>query len=185
MSGAHFETGGGNTISFAHKLAGSPRFKTLFRDGMDLVEQVATYLDGPGREEAKILPRPVALAYAAESMRLTTRLMQLASWLLVQRAFNEGEMTAGDVERHKVRLCAQDVASGPGVFLLLPAQLQDLTERSLRLQARLLYLDRSIHAMAGKPNVAASDEVAPIGSAMPSELGAQWEKLRMAFHARP
>ena len=33
-----------------------------------------------------------ALGYAAESMRLTTRLMQVASWLLVQRAVREGEM---------------------------------------------------------------------------------------------
>ena len=48
----------GNTVSFAHRLAGSPRFKSLFRDGMDLVEQVAAYLDGPGRDEAKNLPRP-------------------------------------------------------------------------------------------------------------------------------
>ena len=106
MGGAPIEFDCGNTVSLAHKLAGSPRFKTLFRDGMDLVEEVAAYLDGPGRDEAKQLPRPVALAYAAESMRLTTRLMQLASWLLVQRAVNEKEMTQAQAaaEKHKVRL---------------------------------------------------------------------------------
>ena len=40
------------------------------------------------------MSRNAALAYAAESMRLTTRLMQVASWLLVQRAVREGDMAA-------------------------------------------------------------------------------------------
>src|ERR1700710_2017768 len=136
MSGAFSTRDGDNTISFAHKLAESPRFKTLFRDGMALVEEVAAYLDGPGRDEARSLPRSLALAYAAESMRLTTRLMQLASWLLVQRAVNEGEMTSAqaDAQQRKVELSRQDMASGPAVFSQLPEELQELTARSLRLQ---------------------------------------------------
>jgi Protein of unknown function (DUF1465) len=75
-----------NTISFVHRLTASESFKTLFKEGMLLVEEAAAYLDGPGREESRRLPRPLALAYASESMRLTTRLMQVASWLLLQRA---------------------------------------------------------------------------------------------------
>ena len=169
---------GGNTISFAHRLAGSPRFKSLFRDGMDLVEQVAAYLDGPGRDEAKNLPRPVAIAYAAESMRLTTRLMQVASWLLVQRAVNEGDMdpAQAEAEKHKVRLCPQDVASGAGLFAQLPPLLQDLTDRSLRLQARIIYLDRSIRMPAE------AVPAAPIG--VISEFDRQREQIRQAFHGR-
>lgn len=53
---------------------------------MDLVEETAAYLDGVGCVEAKALDRAVNLTYATESMRLTTRLMQLASWLLLHRA---------------------------------------------------------------------------------------------------
>ena len=45
---------------------------------------------GAGREQAKALERNDSLAYAAESMRLTTRLMQIASWLLLRRAVAEG-----------------------------------------------------------------------------------------------
>ena len=70
---------------FYPKLAASAAFKTLFREGMSLVEDTAAYLDGPGREESRNLPRATALAYATESMRLTTRLMQVASWLLIWR----------------------------------------------------------------------------------------------------
>ncbi len=169
---------GGNTISFAHRLAGSPRFKALFRDGMDLVEEVAAYLDGPGREEAKHLPRPVAIAYAAESMRLTTRLMQVASWLLVQRAVNEGEMdqSQAEAEKHRVRLCSQDVASGPSTFSQLPPLLQDLTERSLRLQSRIVYLDRSIRLPAEAP------PAAPVGAT--SEFDLQRARILQAFPGR-
>jgi len=72
-------------------LAGSQAFSVLFRDGMTLVEETAGYLDGDGRRDSKILERSAALAYATESMRLTTRLMQLASWLLLHRAVNEAK----------------------------------------------------------------------------------------------
>jgi len=63
-------------IPFIHRLASSAAFKDLFREGMTLVEEAASYLDGPGREESRALPRPAALAYSTESMRLTTRLMK-------------------------------------------------------------------------------------------------------------
>ncbi len=188
MSGAHVNDTGANTVSFARKLAESPRFKTLFRDGMNLVEEVAAYLDGPGRDAAKALPRTVAIAYAAESMRLTTRLMQLASWLLVRRAINEGEMQASEDagENRKARLCAQDIASNPGLFEQLPVELQELTSRSLRLQARLLYLDRSIHETEDDETSESRAVVPPslAQSNMLSELGSQWEKLRVAFNGR-
>src|SRR5204863_136161 len=78
---------------FSERLTNSAAFGNLFREGMDLVEETAAYLDGDGRSEAKALERSVSLTYATESMRLTTRLMQLASWLLLHRAVKEGEMT--------------------------------------------------------------------------------------------
>src|SRR5437660_2905436 len=97
-------------IYFGEKLASSQAFAGLFRDGMALVEETAAYLDGPGRKESKALERTAALAYATESMRLTTRLMQLASWLLLHRAVNEGEMTFAQAtqEKTKVKLSAGD-----------------------------------------------------------------------------
>ena len=73
-------------VRFGEKLASSQAFSGLFREGMTLVEQTAAYLDGPGRNESKLLDRGAALAYATESMRLTTRLMQLASWLLLHQS---------------------------------------------------------------------------------------------------
>src|SRR3954464_14080646 len=128
-------------VSFGAKLAGSQAFSLLFREGMSLVEETAGYLDGPGRRESKMLPRNAALAYATESMRLTTRLMQLASWLLLHRAVNEGEMSLAQArkEKAKVRVKADDHADAD-VIGLVPQRLQELIDRSLHLQHRVLRL---------------------------------------------
>jgi regulator of CtrA degradation len=137
-------------VSFGQRLAASEAFRALFREGMNLVEDSANYLDGPGRTDAKRLARAEALAYASESMRLTTRLMQLASWLLLQRAVNEGEMTQAQAatEKHRVKLSRQDFASGPDNFRRLPARLQELAIQSTRLQERVMHLDRLLYAKA-------------------------------------
>ena len=101
-------------VQFSERLTNSAAFGALFREGMDLVEETAAYLDGDGRTEAKALERSVSLTYATESMRLTTRLMQLASWLLLHRAVKEGEMTLTQANREKtkVKLTAADPGRG-------------------------------------------------------------------------
>ena len=94
------------TIDFAVHFATSDQFKTVFKEGMGLVEETANYLDGPGRKEARGLDRHGSIAYATESMRLTTRLMQLASWLLLQRALHAGELTQEEaVRRNTASIC--------------------------------------------------------------------------------
>ncbi|MBX3527860.1 MAG: DUF1465 family protein [Rhodoblastus sp.] len=164
---------GQEPVSFVERLAGSDAFKSLFKEGMNLVEEAAAYLDGPGRAEAKALPRMEALAYASESMRLTTRLMQLASWLLLQRAVNEGEMsqTQAASEKHKVKLSNQDMASAPETFHRLPARLRDLVAHSVRLQARIIHLDQLLYAR--------EEALAPPVASSP--VADQIERLRMAF----
>lgn len=133
-------------VSFGERLATSQAFADLFRDGMGLVEETASYLDGPGRAESKKLERVAALAYATESMRLTTRLMQLASWLLLHRAVKEGEMSLAQAskEKSKVKLTAPDTHD-PANVALLPETLRELIERSIALQGKVRRLDATIH----------------------------------------
>ena len=134
-------------VQFSERLTNSAAFGTLFREGMDLVEETAAYLDGDGRSEAKALERSVSLTYATESMRLTTRLMQLASWLLLHRAVKEGEMTLTQANREKTKVKLSAADPGPDdIIEKLPAQLQDLIARSMSLQARVRRLDSTIHA---------------------------------------
>src|SRR6478672_9785542 len=124
-------------VSFGERLANSDVFAALFRDGMALVEETAGYLDGLGRAESKTLERSAALAYATESMRLTTRLMQLASWLLLHRAVKEGEMSLAQAnkEKAKVKLASVRVSEEQSLKLL-PLKLQDLIERSVQLEVK-------------------------------------------------
>ena len=100
-------------VQFSERLTNSAAFGALFREGMDLVEETAAYLDGDGRTEAKALERSVSLTYATESMRLTTRLMQLASWLLLHRAVKEGEMTLTQANREKTKVKLSAADPGP------------------------------------------------------------------------
>jgi regulator of CtrA degradation len=113
---------------------------------MDLVEETAAYLDGDGRTEAKALDRSVSLTYATESMRLTTRLMQLASWLLLHRAVKEGEMTLSQANREKTKVKLSAADPGPAEMIeKLPEQLQALIARSMALQSKVRRLDSTIH----------------------------------------
>ena len=47
-------------VPFGKTFVQSEAFKTLFRDGMGLVEETAAYLDGPGRDESRKLSRNAA-----------------------------------------------------------------------------------------------------------------------------
>ncbi len=147
-------------VSFGARLANSQAFAALFRDGMALVEETATYLDGPGRQESKKLARNAALAYATESMRLTTRLMQLASWLLLHRAVKEGEMSLAQAnkEKSKVKLAVGE-PSDPEAIKLLPEMLQALIIRSRNLQTEVRRLDNTIHATRDPSTITASNPV--------------------------
>ena len=159
------------TVLFGAKFARSDQFKAVFREGMALVEAAASYLDGDGRKEARKLRPPHSLAYATESMRLTTRLMQLASWLLIRRAVSEGELTPEQAveEQRKIKLPAtgsdqpgQDVDS-------LPERLRNLIEQSVKLQERVIRLDQML------------DFNQPAASESDHPLSAQLSRLREAF----
>jgi regulator of CtrA degradation len=142
--------GSAKTIKLAERRVFSQSFKPLYQEGMGLVEQAAEYLDGNGRAEAKKLSRLAATLYAAESMRLTTRLMQVASWLLLQRAANSGEMTRDQVasEKSKVRLDTASANNDAAGWVELPKDFLDLVNRSLRLQALVRRMDEEIYGSA-------------------------------------
>jgi regulator of CtrA degradation len=136
----------GATVSFAERFTASEQFDRVFREGMALVERTAAYLDGEGRKEAKQLRPPVSLVYATESMRLTTRLLELASWLLIRRGVREGDMTPeeGRRKRARVKLRTFGRPSHIGHYAELPAGLRRLIEESFALNDRIVQLDRAL-----------------------------------------
>ena len=124
--------------------ARSELFDRTFAEGMELVEDIAAYLDGDGRRESKLLSRAAALAYAAESMKLTTRLMQVASWLLVQRAVREGDMEPDAACDPRYRLTPRSTDAEPS-HADLPIALVEYVVRAEKLHDRVLYLDRRMY----------------------------------------
>jgi regulator of CtrA degradation len=141
-------------VDFMARFTSSEQFNKVFREGMGLVEETANYLDGQGRLDARRLDRHGSLAYATESMRLTTRLMQLASWLLMQRAISAGELSreAARSEKHRINLAE----IGPGYALKggeqIPSGLTTLVRRSLKLHDRILKLDAMLEVAEARRN---------------------------------
>lgn len=149
-----------NLRSFPRRnLIDSALFDRTFDEGMSLVEETARYLDGRGRDESRALPRNAALLYAGESMRVTTRLMQAASWLLIQRAVREGEIRAEDAAGERYRLGSKEICFGghDEGLEILPRTLRDLLLKSEQLYRRIARLEESLlsHVATAKPPVQA------------------------------
>lgn len=161
----------GTTVSFGEHFAASDQFDAIFKEGMGLVEKTAAYLDGPGRKEARGLKGPVAVLYATESMRLTTRLLELASWLMIRRALKEGEITADEArsKRERVKLRGPGRTAHVRGFADLPEGLRHLIDASYALGDRIFQLDRAMEVVVGDP--------------LPVEnpVGAQVSRLEEAF----
>ncbi len=137
-------TAGRSRGEVVRDFAASELFDRTFAEGMELVEETAAYLDGDGRRESKLLSRASALAYAGESMKLTTRLMQVASWLLVQRAVREGDMAPEAACEPRYRLNDRKIeaeVTDPD----LPIALVEYLVRADKLYDRALHLDRRMY----------------------------------------
>lgn len=133
----------GSAIAIGPRIVASGGFDLLYREGMGLIEDVAAYLDGEGRNESRILGREASFLYATESMRLTTRLMQLASWLLLQRAVNEGEISKENArsEKEKVKFSATPSERGGPGYDQLPEALRAYIDKGDRLFERVMQFD--------------------------------------------
>jgi regulator of CtrA degradation len=153
-----------------HAFTDSALFERTFDEGMALVEETARYLDGAGRKEARELPRKAAILYAGESMRVTTRLMQTASWLLVQRAVRDGEMEADAASSERYRLGSREIClaeSAEGIEIL-PLVLRDLLKRSESLYRRIARLDEVLFN-AGEAESGARVHISRLEQAFGSE----------------
>ena len=162
----------GVTVSFGERLAASQMFDRVFQEGMALVERTAAYLDGEGRKEARRLQPPISVIYATESMRLTTRLLELASWLVIRRGVRDGRITPeeGRRKRERVKLEGFGRPSHISHYAELPAGLRRLIEESFAMNDRIIQLDRALEGTASGHAAAAVNSVA-----------AQLAKLQAAF----
>lgn len=150
----------------------SNSFTALYTQGMGLIEEVASYLDGDGRQQSRAMSRETSLLYASESMRLTTRLMQLASWLLLQRAVQEGELSADSArgEKSKVKFSATPSRRGGPGWSELPEAFVKYIHQGDRLFDRVMKFDALDRSEMPQSVEAGEDDIAD-----------QLAKLRAAF----
>lgn len=141
------------TVSFGERFQSSEQFDVVFKEGMALVERTAAYLDGAGRRESKGLLPPATVLYATESMRLTTRLLDVASWLLIRRSLKAREITIDEARRRRQKLKLHSVSRPSHVpgFADLPPGLRGLVEESFALHDRIVKLDRAMTSADGAP----------------------------------
>lgn len=154
----------------AMDFARSELFERTFKEGMALVEETAAYLDGPGRAASKRLSRAAALAYAGESMRLTTRLMQVASWLLVQRAVRDGEIKLAEAASDKYRLVSREQHRSADFAASqdLPEALKTLIARGAAIYERVRRLDETMYEGGAEAQNPVSDQMARLQDAFKS-----------------
>ena len=131
-----------------------------------------TISTAPAGSKSKRLAPQACIAYTSESIKLTTRLTQLASWLLVRRAIAIGEITASEAHthRHKVTLAAQS-GGRPECFGELPEMFKRLIDESHRLYGRVLRLD---------PLLSEGYTAMPGGA---SPISPQIERIKLEFPA--
>src|SRR5260370_6545279 len=153
----------GVMVSFGERFAASGQFEDVYKQGMSLVERAAAYLDGPGRKEARLLKPPVSMVYATESMRLTTRLLELASWLLIRRALRDGDISREEALRKRERVNLRNFGCPDHIshFAALPEGLQKLIDESFALGERIKQIDRSLHET---PDRAVAREANPVAA---------------------
>lgn len=103
------------------------RVAILYRESMRLAEAARCYFDRDGVAVRSRLRPETRAAVAAESLRISARLLEIVSWLLVQQAIASGD-GAGSA-----RLVDNDVAAPP-----LPADFPE-PARIIAAATRALY----------------------------------------------
>ncbi|WP_317993881.1 DUF1465 family protein [Bartonella gliris] len=117
-------------------------FNRLYEETMTLIEETATYIDTEGKLAARSLSAEVSALYAKEAMYLSTRLMQIASQLLLLRAEREGEMSPEQIQKEiaKVSLHTPTLKLENAHWQEFPEIFRLFVARSLRLEARMQYI---------------------------------------------
>ena len=167
-----------DTISIGPHLVASGDFTRLYGQGMGLIEEVAAYLDGEGRKQSRALSRESNFLYSVESMRLTTRLMQLASWLLLQRAVQEKEISAESArsEKSKVKFSATPSKRGGPGWSELPEQFLSYIAQGDRLFERVVKFDTLDRETVPTAPLRDSNDIADQFSRLHEAFGAGTQK---------
>lgn len=114
-----------------------------YREALALTREARDYVLHQERRDKAGLPPEQQLVASCESLRMTARLTQVVSWLLVQKAVQAGEIERDRAASPELRLSGQEVcrATEPAGTIVMPSRLAELLERSHALYSRVERLD--------------------------------------------
>jgi regulator of CtrA degradation len=128
--------------------------ESLYLEAMSLADEARRYFDREGMGERATLDPVARVAFSCESLKVTTRLMHVVSWLLVRKAVQAGEIDEAEAAQPDRRLGQASDSDDVVRLSTLPARSRDLVERSRDLYARVSRLDAQIGLAddASEPN---------------------------------
>lgn len=114
-----------------------------YREALALTREARDYVQHQERRDKAALPPDQQLVASCESLRLTARLTQVVSWLLVQKAVQAGEIDRARAASPELRLSGQEVCrpTEPAGAIAMPNRLAELLARSHALYQRVERLD--------------------------------------------
>lgn len=124
----------------------------LYSEALMLAAEARAYFDGAGRLERDSLPPPARVAFACESLRVTTRIMHIVAWLLTARAARSLGLDRL-VERSACRL-GKAASSDEAVICQMPAEARRLIVASSELYERVKRVEQLPLAQGPQPSPA-------------------------------
>lgn len=119
---------------------------SLYLESMVMADEARSYFDGASVGE-DVMSNPLQrVAFACESLKVTTRLMHVIAWLLSQRAWQRGEIADVDLSEEKYRL-GRATETDPAISEAFPFAARSLIEASQELYGRVARLQDRMDAM--------------------------------------
>lgn len=120
--------------------------ESLYVETMLLADEARSYFDHDARMEREWMTPASRISLSVESLRATTRLLHLVSWLLARRAVEVGEIGEEEEARSAARRL-QDVQESPeDIMQTLPDEARAMITATMELLRRGMRLQDSIEA---------------------------------------
>ena len=113
---------------------------TLYGEAMLLADEARSYFDEAGRDDRDALDPLLRVSFSCESLKVTTRLMHVIAWVMIQRAVEAGEVPETTALDPRHRLGPAPVTDAT-LLAQLPSRARDLIEASTDLHRRVALFD--------------------------------------------
>ncbi len=112
----------------------------LYVEAMVLADEARSYFDGGGAADREGMSPADRVAFSCESLKVTTRLMHVVSWLLLRRAADAGELRMAELQ-HPSRRLGEAAETDEAGMATMPERARLIIEASRDLYLRVRRLD--------------------------------------------